>query len=412
LGVAAWAYAATDPRDELERLRDEVDSLTTVLQQQEASEQSLRSQIGTLDQKIAARRRLLNKLQSQLRSERKAVKRYDNDIALTRRRLDVADRKLGQTNVEVQLLEEQIRQRAVYLYKKGTRAQLQFLAAAADPGDLLRRRVYIRRIQDRDRDNLESLRRARAKQDRQARDLEDAIADLRTAREAKQASAERVEGLVAEAEAERDRIASDRTELAAMLEEVQRDKDMVAELIREREEAMREVENWIANLERARLGGEVQQIHVHRGPGEAIVRDVASFRTFASGKGQLPWPVEGSIVKRFGMERNPELGTRTENPGIDIAADEGDEIIAVQKGVCTRITYVRGFGTTMLIQHDDGFYTVYAHLGDVWVSEGEEIEAGRVVGTVGRVAHLPSTSLHFQVWHKRKKQDPLQWLRS
>ncbi|MBD3165172.1 peptidoglycan DD-metalloendopeptidase family protein [bacterium] len=405
-------FAATDPRDELDRLRGEIDSLTTVLKEQEASEQSLLSQIGTLDQKIAARRRLLNKLQAQLRGARKAVKRYDNDIGYTRHRLGIAERKLGQTNVEVELLEEQIRERAVYLYKHGTRSQLRFLAAAANPGDLLRRRVYVRRIQERDRGNLESLRRARARQDRQTEELEAAIADLREAREAKRRSAERVEELVAETEAERDELAGDRTEIATLLEDVRQDKDMVASLIREREEAMQEVENWIAKLERARLGGEVQQIRVHRGPGEAIVREVADFRTFTAGKGKLPWPVEGAILKRFGMERNPELGTRTENPGIDIAADEGDEIIAVQKGVCTRITYVRGFGTTMLIQHDDGFYTVYAHLGDVWVSEGEEIDAGRVLGTVGRVAHLPRPSLHFQVWHKRQKQDPLQWLRS
>lgn len=76
------------------------------------------------------------------------------------------------------------------------------------------------------------------------------------------------------------------------------------------------------------------------------------------------------------------------------------------------ITYLRGFGTTLIIDHGDGYYTVYAHLGDVWIRPTEEVEAGRVIGSVGSSGGTAEPVLHFQVWHKRTKENPARWLKS
>ncbi len=411
--TAIVVQAQDNARDRLDRIRAEIDSLGTVLEERAASEQNLLGRVNALDQQIAARRRLIGELEGQLRNERRAVQQYDTRIADTQVRLRSATRQLDNTRREVSSLEELIERRVVYLYKRGMRESLRFLLAAQNPGDLLRRRVYVNRIQQRDQSNLEALREARSRQTRQTIALDDAISDLQTAREEKAAAVARVQGLVADANAEQARLASDRRDIASMLEEVRQDQSMLQDLIAEREESAAMVEEWIASLERNRVQGNVQEVRVGGSSSvEAIVRDVPSFASFSQGEGRLPWPVRGRVVRSFGTQHNRELGTQTENPGIDIAAEVGTEVLAVQSGTCTRITYLRGFGTTLLIDHGNGYYSVYAHLGEVYVSEGEALEAGRVVGTVGTVSQSPQPTLHFQLWHQRQKLNPTRWLRS
>ncbi|HEB84032.1 MAG TPA: hypothetical protein ENI92_03425, partial [Bacteroidetes bacterium] len=307
-------------------------------------------------------------------------------------------------------IEDMIRRRAVFVYKRGRNEELRFLLAARSPGVYIRRRVYIRRIQDRDRRNLESLRNARERESEEEARLSKTLADLAEARNQRARAVERATRLVAERKAEAATLERDRGRLADLLADVRQNRESLSRMIAEREASAKQVEQWIASLERQRLQGEVQEIRLDTRGAQVVVHPVKDFGTFASAEGKLPWPVRGKVISRFGLEKNRLTGTFTENPGIDIAAKEGDEVIAVQGGRCTRITYLRGFGTTVLVEHGDGYYTVYAHLGEVWVSEGERIVPGRVIGTVGRSGASASPRLHFQVWHKRRKEDPLQWL--
>lgn len=407
--LSAVVQGQDNPRDRLDRLRAELDSLSSVLDSYAASERDLTGRINALDQQIVTRRRLIRELGSQRQREQAAVKTFDRRISNGQSNLAGVRVRLNRTSEEVRHLEDLIRERAIFLYKHGSRQSLRFLLAAENPGDFVRRRLYVERITDRDRKNLEALRDAQQRHSRNERDLEETIADLRQAREQKAQSVKRIEGLVAETRQERSRLEQDRGHLDNLMADVKRDKQSVQALIDDRKSALKQVEDWIASLERERARGGVQEIKVSRRSGDIVIRPVESFASFSSARGKLPWPLKGPIVSRFGLERNKITGTLTENPGIDIRAREGTEVLSVQGGVCTRITYLRGFGTTVLIDHGDGYYTVYAHLGDVWISEGERLEAGRVIGTVGTGVG-DSETLHFQVWHKRQKEDPLKWL--
>ncbi len=410
-GLACLAHGES-PRDRLDRLRGEIDSLSTVLNRMQRDEQSLGQRISALDQKIAARKRLLEELARQHAAQQQAVAGFDRDIRVRSQDLSSVRQQLEATRSEVEALTELIRRRAVFLYKKGESRALGFLLQAASPADFMRRQVYVSRIQARDGRNLRALRDARERRRGQERDLETALAGLRTAREKKAASVARSEELMAEAQRERKRLEQDRGGLGSMMASLQQDKEQVQQLIADRRAAVRQVEEWIASLERQRTSGEVQEITVHPRSAKVVIREVPEFSTFREGRGKLPWPLKGPILSRFGLQRNTITNTQTDNPGIDIGSPESSEVIAVQAGTCTRITYLRGFGTTILVDHGDGYYTVYAHLGDLWVSEGERVEAGRVLGTLGPSTIEGGPRLHFQIWHKREKQDPLPWLSS
>jgi septal ring factor EnvC (AmiA/AmiB activator) len=92
-------------------------------------------------------------------------------------------------------------------------------------------------------------------------------------------------------------------------------------------------------------------------------------------KGQLLWPIEGKIVTKFGSQWNVELKTTTDSPGIDIEGAPGAPVRAVLNGIITTITFIRGYGTTIIIDHGRGFYTVYTHVTDLQIHEdGEDPE--------------------------------------
>jgi murein hydrolase activator len=400
-----------NPRDRLDRLRGEVDSLNVILEDLTLTELDLASRIQTLDKQIATRVSLIRELDDQRSSAQSAVRRQDRQIRTQQSELGGVERDLVTIHSDINALNSQVAARAVHLYKQGDRNVLSYLLNSTNPGEFLKRQVYVRKINERDETNLNALANAQARQERVATRHRTLIADLAESRKEKAAQVKRADDLLAEANAERHLIESDRTSLQMTIADLRQNRDAVHSTIATRRSAMVEVQQWIASLEMQRVSGGVQEVGVNS-DSRVLIREVQRFSSFPSARGRLPWPVRGNVVSQFGMERNEDTGTITENPGIDIQAHEGSEVLAVQEGICTRITYVRGFGNTVLISHENGYYTVYAHLANVLVSENEQMDAGRVIGTVGQSGGAESPRLHFQVWHKQEKQDPLTWLSS
>jgi murein DD-endopeptidase MepM/ murein hydrolase activator NlpD len=131
---------------------------------------------------------------------------------------------------------------------------------------------------------------------------------------------------------------------------------------------------------------------------------------FNEQKGRLLPPLSRTVVSiPFGKNRHPKLGTVTINPGVDLKAVPGEAVFASAYGQVTRITYLRGFGNTVILDHSDGFYTVYSRLGSIIVQEGQVMEQGQTMGVVGNTG--VEGDFHFEIWSSRKKQSPLKWLK-
>jgi len=126
-------------------------------------------------------------------------------------------------------------------------------------------------------------------------------------------------------------------------------------------------------------------------------------------KGRLPWPVaNGRVVEKFGEHENPNLKTVTLNYGIDIAVPENAEVRSVADGEVSRIFWLPSYGNLIIIDNYNGLRTVYSHLADIFVKEGEKVNAAEAVGAVGE--SLSGSILHFEVWLEKNKQDPEVWL--
>ena len=118
---------------------------------------------------------------------------------------------------------------------------------------------------------------------------------------------------------------------------------------------------------------------------------------FERSLGLLPMPAKGSL-ERVGR-------------GLAIKAKAGDPIRVVHGGEVARVLWIRGFGNVCIVDHGDGWHTVYGHASDYSVVAGDWVDSGSRIGTVGDTGSLDGPRLHFEVRQDRVPVDPLDWLK-
>ena len=187
------------------------------------------------------------------------------------------------------------------------------------------------------------------------------------------------------------------------LNRLRSDKKALSTYINEKEAGIKQLENIIKRVleDKARFERELRI----RQQQEAL-----KTKSFASLKSQLPWPAEGRITTKFGRQWNSKLKTTTENPGIDIKGKPGSPIRTVLGGVVTTITYIRGYGTTIIIDHGGGFYTVYSHVANIQTNVDSQVRNGDVIAYMGDSGSINGSKLHFEIWGKGQKLNPEEWL--
>ena len=135
-----------------------------------------------------------------------------------------------------------------------------------------------------------------------------------------------------------------------------------------------------------------------------------SIKSFSSLKGLLNMPVKGKIVSFFGPHRNKKFNVINFQSGIEIKADRGEPIRAVYNGRILYARWFKGYGNMIIIDHGNNYYTIYAHAQEIFASQGDTVEMGEVVATVGDSGSMIGPSLHFEVRHHGKPVDPLKWI--
>ena len=124
-------------------------------------------------------------------------------------------------------------------------------------------------------------------------------------------------------------------------------------------------------------------------------------------KGKLIWPVDGKIVKGFGPQWNPKLNTTLHNPGVDIAAKPNASVRSVFDGLVTTITFISGYGTTVIVDHNDGYFTVFTHLDNLLVTKNMLVKEGQRIGFISKESQV----VHFEIWGNNQTLNPKEWLK-
>lgn len=204
-------------------------------------------------------------------------------------------------------------------------------------------------------------------------------------------------------EKEEQRYLAKRDAKKVIIRKLKWDKNNLSKKLKSAEQDYQKLNNIIIALEKKRKERERQR---------SIKPDyIEKLKDFRKSKGKLYWPVKGEIISKYGKQKNIILKTYVNNTGIDIKAKIGTEARAVFHGIVSMITYLGGYGNTVILDHGEGYYTVYSHLSDILIEKDQFIHAGDTIGLVGDSGSLEGAKLHFEIYANEKTQDPLKWLR-
>ncbi|RLC24954.1 MAG: hypothetical protein DRH21_04665 [Deltaproteobacteria bacterium] len=140
-------------------------------------------------------------------------------------------------------------------------------------------------------------------------------------------------------------------------------------------------------------------------------KQVKKIKDFTSFKGLLNMPVKGKIISFFGPYKNTKFNVKNFRSGIDIKADRGEPIHAVCDGLIIYSSWFKGYGNMIIIAHGENYYSVYAHIEELFKTKGDKIEKDEVIATVGDTCSMVGSGLYFELRHHGKPMNPLEWLK-
>ena len=227
------------------------------------------------------------------------------------------------------------------------------------------------------------------------------LEDRRTREESRQ---QELAGLRADAQREQSEVDRDAGKRRILLAKVRDERAYHERMVGELTEAARRLEAFIRDLP-------AKQRRLARIPPPKPGAEIPPAVGFGTLRGRLPWPTEGRVVSAFGAQVHPRFGTRTFRNGVDIEAGEGRDVTAVYAGHVVYTGWFKGYGNLIILDHDNEYFTLYAHVADMLVKEGDDVKQGQRIGTVGDTGSLEGPRLYFEVRYQGKPQNPEQWLR-
>ena len=130
-------------------------------------------------------------------------------------------------------------------------------------------------------------------------------------------------------------------------------------------------------------------------------------KVVARSNSKFSWPVRGPILSGFGLKNSGLV-----NDGINISASFGTTVKAAENGVVAYAgNEVKGMGNLIIIQHSDGWMTVYAHLDSMNVKRGTKVSVGQQIGRVGKTGKVDKPQLHFEIRKGTKPYNPITYLK-
>ena len=303
-----------------------------------------------------------------------------------------------------------------FMYEKGDTSFIDMILNAESWADLLNKAEYIAKITEYDRQKLDEFAATKQFITNTNLQLEAEQAQLVTMQASASAKQQSVATLLAQKNQElaayNQKIRSAQStanqqqgEINALYADIEEQESTIAamekEIKRQEEEARKKAEAE-AKEEAARKAA------VAAGKDPDSVEKVKSDYTTRTMSGGFTWPVPsgGRISSTFGSREAPTEGASTYHKGIDIAASSGSKVVAAAGGEVVIATYSASAGNYVMINHGSGVYTVYMHMANLGVSEGQEVKQGESIGSVGSTGYSTGPHLHFGIRENGSYVDP------
>lgn len=361
--------------DAINKMKKEIEELSSKLRKANINETTTSKRITNLDEELA----LVNKLIQSLKKEENSNRTKVNNLK----------GRIKTKEDELELLRKRYEQRIRNTYLKGRVSDLEKVLSSTSWRQAVYRTQYLKIISSIEQTMTKEIEGILLTINKDKLKLESLLRQSISLKRDKQKQMTSLRKMRIRREKELNRI--------------RQDKSALANYMQEKSAGVKQLESIIKKVLEDKARSERE---------ERIRQQQQALKTkeFNLLKGQLPWPTEGRVILKFGKQWNPRLKTTTDNPGIDIKGQPGSPIRSTMSGVVTTITYIRGYGTTVIIDHGGGFYTVYSHVTNIQTQVDSEVRSGDVIAYMGDSGSVNGSKLHFEVWGKGQKLDPEKWL--
>ncbi len=297
-------------------------------------------------------------------------------LEVARERLDFLKGQIEETKTRLLTAQRALERRLQQIYVTGDVNYMQVLMEAASFTDFLNQSEYLGRIVQSDQQLIGEVR---------ARKMELEVKKAAAAKTVSEIAAK--EKIQAGQEKE---LAKTEAKRQALLASIQEQRDKVQDHVDELEETTAAMERELQAMIAAR------QVSVAPGSSGPV----------RPSTGAYIWPVSGPVTSPFGYRVHPVRGTTIFHAGLDIAVGSGTTVKAADNGRCIFSGWCGGYGYAVILDHGDGYSTLYGHNSQLYVSEGQSVSQGQAIAASGSTGMSTGPHVHFEVRYNGNPVDP------
>ena len=369
-GVWLPAHAADEryqrSTEELAKVRKSIDEVSASIEHDRGEESSAQAAVEAAEHKLAAAAAEVRRIAGEIAAQENRVRQTQAERASAEQRL--ARQK--------QVLAQQLR--AAYILGAGQGGRTEMMLSVDDPQKIDRMMVY-----------YDALDRARS------RDIAAIVANLA-----------KVNDLAAQYQSQLDalhQLEYSRKQALATLESTRTERAQAVAAISTR---IADESGQLKSLQASekQLRDLIEQLR--RALAETPVIPQQGSHPFGELHGRLVWPLRGNILARYG---EPKAGGRLQWKGLWIGASDGAEVRACARGRVAYVGWLSSYGLIVVLQHDQGYFTLYGHTSAVSRSVGESVNAGEVIAQAGNTGGYEQPGVYFELRKGAETLDPTGW---
>lgn len=359
--------------------------------------QSSSSKVKSLQAKKKTNKAAIKDIESQLREtkqqQRTASARLyaaqrklasaEDELAATRAKLRAAKDRLEASREELARVEAELKkaidlfwERMAIFYKQGSLGYVEVALGAADFEQFVDRGILLKKIAEHDLELREQIELERTRREVLVATVTANVTELEGLRQSEADRAAELRSVRDEHQSALDSILAQRAEQDGIYTELR--------------ETQREISRTLSRLLNP--------------PSANGVRSYGGNPNFAGGFAR---PVNGRVTSSFGWRRHPILGTRRFHNGVDFAAPSGTTIRAAAAGTVVSAGWMRAYGKTVMVNHGNGYVSMYAHCSSLLVSNGASVSQGQAIARVGSTGLSTGPHLHFTIYRNGTEVNPL-----
>ena len=369
---------------ELNAIKKEIENIEKEINKKIKEEKTYNEIIIQIDDKIKLTEKLIRALTQEENYLSNLIYETEENISIKQK--------------ELEEMQNQLKNRVRYLYKYGKNNILSQIISNRSWSDKIYRIKYLQILNE--------------SEDKIKKRISENIKTLKLEQKALQKEKNRKSYLITEKDNEFIKLGADKKKKHNYIGKIQKQKKELKTNLQFKKDAMAQIETLINKLYNDKEELRKREEELIRLRAE---KNKSTSGNFAKMKKKLPWPVEGEIVGRFGIQKNIKLNTQYENIGIDIKTKPSERVFSVLDGVVLSITNINGYGNVIIIDHGNGYYTVYSNIENIKVIENEYIDSSFQLGTVSKNINSHYNHqyvFHFQIWGNKQKLNPLYWLKN